>query len=344
MPEPHSDALVLFGATGDLAYKQIFPALYAMTRRGHLNMPVIGVAKSRWTIEQLRARARENIAAHGDMDPRRSDGSRSDFITSPVTIKTPPRSMPCAANWGRPNVRCSIWRSRPACSPSSCPKSRGRGVPQMPVSLWKSHSVVTSRRQRHPNQLCFALSPDVFMALTARAKVPGEAMVGEDVRLVEHRCLGDEMEPYERLLGDAMSGDRTLFGGQAGVEAAWRVVDAVLRNGEPVFGYDCGSCGPAEAESLAADAGGWLEPSVAARLREPERGANEKRVAGWLETAAAVPGFTGFAVGRTTFWDAVVDYEARKASREEATSRVADRYRRWAAIFDRVRASSASAA
>jgi myo-inositol catabolism protein IolC len=74
------------------------------------------------------------------------------------------------------------------------------------------------------------------------------------------------------------------------------------------------------------------------------RGANEKQVEGWLETAASVPGFTGFAVGRTTFWDAVVDYEERKASREEATSRIADRYRRWAAIFNRIRASSASAA
>ena len=58
MPEPHSDALILFGATGDLAYKQIFPALHAMTRRGHLNIPVIGVARGNWTIEQLRARAR----------------------------------------------------------------------------------------------------------------------------------------------------------------------------------------------------------------------------------------------------------------------------------------------
>jgi myo-inositol catabolism protein IolC len=74
------------------------------------------------------------------------------------------------------------------------------------------------------------------------------------------------------------------------------------------------------------------------------RGANEKQVAGWLETAASVQGFTGFAVGRTTFWDAVVDYEARKASRQEAASRVAERYRGWAAIFDRARASSASAA
>ena len=60
MPEPHSDALILFGATGDLADKQIFPALHAMSRRGNLNIPVIGVARANWTAEQLRARARED--------------------------------------------------------------------------------------------------------------------------------------------------------------------------------------------------------------------------------------------------------------------------------------------
>ena len=68
MPEPRSDALVLFGATGDLAYEQIFPALLAMTRRGHLDVPVVGVAKPDWTVEQLHARARESIAAHGGLD------------------------------------------------------------------------------------------------------------------------------------------------------------------------------------------------------------------------------------------------------------------------------------
>jgi len=67
VPE-RSDALVLFGATGDLAYEQIFPALYAMTRRGHLEVPVIGVAKPDWTVQQLRARAHESIAAHGGVD------------------------------------------------------------------------------------------------------------------------------------------------------------------------------------------------------------------------------------------------------------------------------------
>ncbi len=68
MTLPHSDALVFFGATGDLAHKKIFPALYAMARRGALEMPVIGVAKAGWTLEQLRARARDSIAEHGELD------------------------------------------------------------------------------------------------------------------------------------------------------------------------------------------------------------------------------------------------------------------------------------
>lgn len=74
------------------------------------------------------------------------------------------------------------------------------------------------------------------------------------------------------------------------------------------------------------------------------RGADEKRVVGWLETAASVPGFIGFAVGRTTFWNAVADYEAERATRLEAASRTAQRYREWAAIFERAQASHASAA
>ena len=57
MNDSHSDALVFFGATGDLAYKKIFPALHAMVKRGHLNVPVIGVAKSGWDLDKLRARA-----------------------------------------------------------------------------------------------------------------------------------------------------------------------------------------------------------------------------------------------------------------------------------------------
>lgn len=64
----HSDALVFFGATGDLAYKQIFPALQAMVKRGHLNIPIIGVAKANWTVDQLRARAKDSLDHHGGVD------------------------------------------------------------------------------------------------------------------------------------------------------------------------------------------------------------------------------------------------------------------------------------
>src|SRR3989454_21246 len=68
MTNSHSDALVFFGATGDLAYKKIFPALQAMLKRGHLNVPVIGVAKAGWTLEQFRARAHDSLEKHGGVD------------------------------------------------------------------------------------------------------------------------------------------------------------------------------------------------------------------------------------------------------------------------------------
>jgi glucose-6-phosphate 1-dehydrogenase len=91
MSEQPSDALVFFGATGDLAYKKIFPSLQAMVKRGTLNVPVIGVAKSGWTLEQLQARARDSLTAHGGLDPaafekllgllRYIDGDYSDPAT-----------------------------------------------------------------------------------------------------------------------------------------------------------------------------------------------------------------------------------------------------------------------
>jgi glucose-6-phosphate 1-dehydrogenase len=68
MTPPHSDALVFFGATGDLAYKKIFPALQAMAKRGHLNVPVIGVAKAGWTLDNLKARAKDSLETHGGLD------------------------------------------------------------------------------------------------------------------------------------------------------------------------------------------------------------------------------------------------------------------------------------
>src|SRR5262244_964394 len=69
MNVPHSDALVFFGATGDLAHKKIFPSLQAMVKRGSLNVPVIGLAKSSWNLDQLKARAKDNLEKHGGLDP-----------------------------------------------------------------------------------------------------------------------------------------------------------------------------------------------------------------------------------------------------------------------------------
>ena len=69
MSDSHSDALVFFGATGDLAYKKIFPALQAMIKHGHLNLPVIGVANAGWNLDQFRARAHDSIEKHGGIDP-----------------------------------------------------------------------------------------------------------------------------------------------------------------------------------------------------------------------------------------------------------------------------------
>jgi glucose-6-phosphate 1-dehydrogenase len=73
MTASHSDALVFFGATGDLAYKKIFPALQALVKRGRLKVPVIGVAGRSWTSDQLRARARESLEGHGGVDPAAFD-------------------------------------------------------------------------------------------------------------------------------------------------------------------------------------------------------------------------------------------------------------------------------
>src|SRR5262245_1163588 len=68
MNASHSDALVFFGATGDLAFKKIFPSLQAMIKRGTLNVPVVGVAKSGWNFDQFRARAHDSLEKHGGVD------------------------------------------------------------------------------------------------------------------------------------------------------------------------------------------------------------------------------------------------------------------------------------
>jgi len=457
MAERQSHALVLFGATGDLAYEQIFPALQAMTRHGHLEIPVVGVAKPEWTVEQLRARARESIAAQGDLDQEAFDrlAARLSYVAGdyedPATFDKLVRALGSAkrplfylaippnlfgtvasglsqagiAEHGRVIVEKPFGRDLASAKilnsllHKSFPEPavfridhflgkeavqnvlyfrfansflepiwnaehiedvqitmaeqfgvRGRGSfyeevgavrdvfqnhllqiisllgmeaptaddrdaieagkvallkavrPLRPVDVvrgqyrgyltekgvaansrvetyvaarlkienerWSgvpflvrtgkclaatftevhatfkkpAHRLFDSNVAGHNTGLSFRLSPDVSITLAARIKKPGEAMVGEDTSLVEHVNPGDEMEPYERLLGDALRGDGTLFGSEAGVETAWRIVDPVLSSDQALYEYDGGTWGPAEAARIAADLGGWIKPDA----------------------------------------------------------------------------------
>jgi glucose-6-phosphate 1-dehydrogenase len=115
----------------------------------------------------------------------------------------------------------------------------------------------------YPNYVRFRLSPDVFISLGARVKQPGEGMHGEEVELVARHQSGDEMMPYERLLGDALHGDQRLFAREDTVEAAWRIVDAVLDDHTPVYPYAQGSWGPPEADRIVGPGRAWHTPTPA---------------------------------------------------------------------------------
>jgi len=111
------------------------------------------------------------------------------------------------------------------------------------------------------NYFRFRLGPDkVAIAAGARAKAPGERMAGEEVELYVCNASPEAREAYERLIGDAMAGDATLFARQDGVEAAWAIVDPVINQGGPVYRYEPGSWGPREADRMVAAYGGWYDP------------------------------------------------------------------------------------
>lgn len=133
------------------------------------------------------------------------------------------------------------------------------------LPLTQDEALITFKRpvfdthQTERNYLRFRLGPELSITLGAQEKQPGK---GKGTRSVELKATetdaGDEIDAYARLLGDAMEGDHTLFVRSDMVDVQWAVVEPVLDNATPVYPYAPGSWGPAEADRLVADLGGWV--------------------------------------------------------------------------------------
>ncbi len=153
---------------------------------------------------------------------------------------------------------------------------RWRGVPFLIragkyLTVTATEILVTLKRPVHhalpvgeANYIRFRLGPDVKITIGARVKKPGESMESEPVEftLLQHPD-GDQMDAYERLLGDAMEGDPMLFAREDFVDAAWQIVEPVLGNVTPAHSYEHGTWGPRAAEELASSVGGWRNPAGA---------------------------------------------------------------------------------
>ncbi len=279
-----SGALVFYGATGDLAFKKIFPALQRMVKAGVLDVPVIGVARQGWSLERLQARARESVEQHGGgVDPeafprlmkllRYVEGE----YASPSTFDALRRELGGAE---RPLHYMAIPQdlfevvvmhlNRTGCDTGArlvLEKPFGSDLASARRLNAILHHCIPERDifridhylGKEAVHVRFRLSPEFVIALGATVREPGEKNGGHDLELVaSHDHEGAETDPYAELLGDAMKGETFRFARQDYVEEAWRIVDPLLAGSAAPVEYDSGTWGPREAEALVP--GGWFEP------------------------------------------------------------------------------------
>ena len=162
-------------------------------------------------------------------------------------------------------VRCHIdsWRWAEVPFYIRAGKALPETCTEVRVELHRPPQHVFADHERFPhdnNYLRFRLSPDVVIAIGAMAKEPGEEFTGRPVELHLANNAANERSAYDRLLSDALHGERLLFAREDGVESAWRVVDDVLTDHGPAYPYDPGTWGPAEADDLVDDVHGWHAP------------------------------------------------------------------------------------
>jgi glucose-6-phosphate 1-dehydrogenase len=114
-----------------------------------------------------------------------------------------------------------------------------------------------------PNHVRFRISPEITIAFGTNVMAPGEETAAQSAEIIASRHpRADEMDAYERVLGDAMAGDATLFAREDYVEEAWRIVDPVLKAGTPVYEYEPNTWGPREVDETVSPLGGWQHPIV----------------------------------------------------------------------------------
>ena len=132
-----------------------------------------------------------------------------------------------------------------------------------------------------PNYLRFRINPDIAIAFGLNFGAAGEKIAGQSEEILASSHPGaDGMDAFEKVLGDAMEGDATLFAREDYVEEAWRIIDPVLKAGTPVYQYEPSSWEPGEVDQTVAPSGGWLNPVVTNRSRHERQNSGRCRLGG----------------------------------------------------------------